>query len=296
MQQRGLAGDHEGAARALESLAACLRRGSQGGLITSARLADTLERLGVAAMALGERDRALAAWTEAIALRRATAGQADGEASAGSLPLARALSQHGHVLCTLHRWDEARESLSEAAAMLDRRPAGEAAALAEDRIATLNVLAAAQRFSGRGAEALASLERGAALASEQARRSGDAEDRARLAQILNNLGRSQLELDRPAAARQTLERCAAILEALLAEGGDGGPGAGVYLRNLRAAALNQLGRSLAALGEMAAARLRMAESVEIMRGLVEREGCAALADDLEQARADLARLPAGGSA
>jgi tetratricopeptide (TPR) repeat protein len=136
---------------------------------------DTLNNLGNSLIAIGERDRAIAAYRDALnlapghvdaALNLALALLAGDDPAAASAAIGPALHAHPgdpRLLATSGRCRAATGDHQGAATLfrqsLDRRP---------DHVPTLHSLAAALRASGRAREAVAVLDRCLALAPQQA--------------------------------------------------------------------------------------------------------------------------------
>jgi tetratricopeptide (TPR) repeat protein len=272
------ANDLVGAAQSWTEAASALRAASGGTLLY---LTEVLERAAAVNVRVGQPQSGLALAEEAVALLRSAH-------TSSLLPLsslAVRLGGIGQLFCVMHRWEAASEILAQADAWF-----GDAddPALQGYHTTVLDALATAYRFSDRRGDAIAVLERAAAMVAASRSTDGGME----LAGLQKTLGQVLLETGRPVDALSALRQCANEIEALTSP----------HARNLLAATLNACGRAHAMLGQRDDAVSCLKRSVTLMRKLVEDEGYSALADDLATAIDDLHRLtrelhgPAGPNA
>jgi tetratricopeptide (TPR) repeat protein len=239
-----------------------------------------LDVLGLLAAQSADVGEARDLWTTAVAVHRARLG-ADGS-DAG---LARAVLRLGQWHVAEQQWDEAVTHLDEAIAHFERDPE---ARQSHELVEALNLLGTAYSFTARPADAVVALERALPLA--RARRAQDSSTGFRVytAQLMNGLGRFNLDLGRPAEACAVLEECLAECRAFVADA----PAPG--LRTLLSAVLYRLGQCHVALGDHAAAEALLTESIGLMRALVDGEGRGDLAEDLAMVEDELHRLHTAG--
>ncbi|WP_437960379.1 tetratricopeptide repeat protein [Sorangium sp. So ce119] len=208
---------------------------------------------------LGQREEALAAAKQAVAVYRRLAER---NADAFQPDLAMSLNNLGARWSALGRREEALEALKEAVAIYRKLTECNADAFQPDLAGCLNNLGAGLSDLGRREEALEALKEAVAIHRKPAERNADA-FQPDLAMSLNNLGTRLSDLGRREEALEALKEAVTIYRKLVERNAD------AFQVDL-AGSLNNLGAGLNDLGRQEEALEALKEAVTIYRKLAAR--------------------------
>jgi tetratricopeptide (TPR) repeat protein len=268
---RGLSpsSQHEGIA-ALQDRLLQLEHAAEGRTMApseQARRAALLDELGRGYSAMGHRDQALQATSEAVELRRRLASQ---RPDAFLPDLATSLNNLGAMQSNLGRWKEALPIILEAVEIRRRLAAQHPDVFLPDLAQTLNNLGVLQGYLGRPEEALWTTAEAVEIHRRLAAHHPDA-FLPDLALSLNNFAMMLSQVGRREDALQAIAQAVEILRGLCAQRPD------AFLPNL-ATGLNNLGNALTDLCRHEEALQTTAEAVEIRRRLALQRPDAVLPD------------------